>query len=138
MKVKRLTPNAVIPTRATEGAHGYDIHTIEAEVIHPGGRVKFRTGVAVQIPFGYAGCLRPRSGLADGYGIQVMAGEIDSDYTGELQVILYNSGSSAVIVDPGQAIAQLKVHSVYLDEPVEVADLDKTDRGGGGFGSTGR
>ena len=138
MKVKRLSDDAMIPTRVTPGAHGYDIHTIERGYIPPGQRLKLNTGLAVQIPFGYAGCLRPRSGLADEAGIQVMAGEIDSDFRGELKVILYNAGHAVVDIEPGDAIAQLKVHPVSLDEPQEVSELDPSVRNQSGFGSTGR
>ncbi len=138
MKVKRLDESAKLPQRATEGAHGYDICAIDGWEIDPGERIKFRTGIAVQIPYGMAGCLRPRSGLADDYGIQVMAGEIDSDFRGELKVILYNAGDAPVEIEPGDAIAQLKVHPVSLDEPQEVNKLDPSVRDKSGFGSTGR
>lgn len=137
-----LAPGAHPPTRATPGAAGYDL-----AAYLPGGpvwvegcdRMTIPTGVRVAIPAGFEGQVRPRSGLALKYGITVLntPGTIDADYRGEVAVILANHGPAPYRVRDGDRIAQLVVCPVAAPELVEVADLDDTERGEGGFGSTG-
>jgi dUTP pyrophosphatase len=108
-------------------------------VIEPGQRVAVSTGLAVAIPDGYEGQVRPRSGLALRHGITVAnaPGTIDADYRGVLKVILVNIGSAAKTIAPGDRIAQLVVAPIVRAEVEEVASLPDTERGSGGFGSTG-
>jgi dUTP pyrophosphatase len=131
-----------LPTRATTGAAGFDLHAaIDADlVVAPGDRVLIPTGFAVAVPEGYEAQVRPRSGLALEHGVVLpnAPGTIDSDYRGELQVILSNTGEKDVVFRRGDRIAQLVIAPVARAEWVEVARLEPTRRGGGGFGHTGR
>ncbi len=129
-----------VPTRASAGAAGLDIASAADVTIAPGERALVPTGFAVAVPAGYELQLRPRSGLALRHGITLpnTPATVDSDYRGELQVILANFGAEPFVIRRGDRIAQLLVQKV---EPVrfsEVAELPPTSRGAGGFGSTGR
>lgn len=138
IKFKRLTPAATIPRRATEGSAGFDLYFSESKpvVIPAGMRVTLSTGIACIIPMGFCGQIWPRSGLAS-RGIDVLGGLIDCDYRGELKVMLINHSTNMITIDPGERIAQLVV-SVFLEDAQEVEHLDDTERGEGGFGSTGK
>ena len=131
-----------LPAYMSAGAAGVDLTAdLEREVaIAPSGRALVPTGLAMALPAGYEGQVRPRSGLAHRTGLTVLnaPGTIDSDYRGEVQVLLVNLGLEAAIVRPGDRIAQLVVAPVARVEWAEVDALDGTDRGGGGFGSTDR
>jgi deoxyuridine 5'-triphosphate nucleotidohydrolase len=105
--------------------------------IPAGGRALVKTGIAISLPSGYYGRVAPRSGLAVKNGIDVGAGVIDSDYRGEVGVLLFNFGSEVFRAEAGTRVAQLIVEPMVLVQPVEVSDLDDTQRGAGGFGSTG-
>jgi dUTP pyrophosphatase len=138
---RRLSPEARPPTRAHEGDAGFDLHAVEAASIAPGERASVGTGVAVAIPDGHAGLVVPRSGLAARHGISLVnaPGLIDAGYRGELRVLLMNGDpKESFRVDPGDRIAQLVVLAVAAPELEEVAALDATSRGEGGFGSSGR
>ena len=138
LKVKRLTPDAILPTRGSPGAAGYDLHAAESHVILPGRRAVIATGLAIELPPGVYGRVAPRSGLAVKSGIQVGAGVIDPDYTGEVKVVLFNQGGGApCVVKPGYRIAQLVLERFEVHETEEVGELGVTERGEGGFGSTG-
>lgn len=138
LEVKKLVPEAVLPSRATEGSVGYDLCSIEDDVIMPnGGKACIATGIAVGIPAGYYGRIAPRSGLAVKFGIDVGAGVIDPDYTGEVRVVLFNHGKEELYVQKGYRIAQLILEKVLTPEVVEVNELSQTERGDGGFGSSG-
>ena len=135
---KRLTENAILPKRATEGAAGFDLYTNDYCVeIHPLQQLEFKTGIACEIPKDWAGKIEPRSGWARKYGIAVQAGRIDHDYRGELIVILINLGKEPVTIRTGDRIAQMVVQP-YMSESCEIDNLHATDRGANGFGSTGR
>ncbi len=141
LRYRRLKVAARPPTQAHEGDAGYDLHAAEAVTIDPGDRASVGTGIAVAIPEGQAGLVVPRSGLAARHGISVVnaPGLIDSGYRGELRVLLLNTDSSEPFtVEPGDRIAQLVLVRVETEELEEVAELDETARGVGGFGSTGR
>jgi dUTP pyrophosphatase len=137
IKFKRLDKDAQLPTRATEGAAGFDIYCNGYYVIAPDVRCLLDTGVAMAIPDGWCGVIMPRSGLAARYGIDRLAGLIDSDYRGEVKVSLINHGESAVEFKKGDRIAQI-VFLPVMTESCEVDSFDDTDRGSGGFGSTGK
>ena len=142
LRMKKLREGAVLPQRQTEGAAGYDLSAcLEAPVtLQPGEGYPFPTGLAAEIPQGYAGMVFCRSGLGVKHGISLpnCVGVIDSDYRGELVVPLRNFGDGTYTIQPGERIAQLVIMPVLLPEIVEVEELSQTQRGQGGFGSTGR
>lgn len=133
----RLTDSAVLPSRGTEESCGLDIYSAEGLTIKPGERGGVRTGIAVAIPSGSYGKIAPRSGLAMKYGIDTLAGIIDSDYRGEIICVLINLGQEEFRIEAGDRIAQLIVQSYQKLTPKWEA-LDDTGRGGQGFGSTGK
>ena len=137
MKVKKLAYEARLPTRGSGGAVGYDLYSIDTVVIPPKHRALLSTGIAVVLPPGVYGRVAPRSSLALKYGIQVGAGVIDPDYTGEVKVILFNHGHADFEVNKGDRIAQLILEKCDTPEVVEIGLLEETERGAGGFGSTG-
>jgi dUTP pyrophosphatase len=142
LKVQRLRPSARLPVRATPGAAGLDLCAdLDAPIeLAPGARALVPTGVAIALPTGHEGQVRPRSGLAVQHGVTVLnaPGTIDEDYRGELKVALVNLGQAPFTIGPGDRIAQLVVAKVERVPVVEVDALDVTERGTGGFGSTGR
>jgi dUTP pyrophosphatase len=141
LQFRRLSAAARPPAQAHEGDAGYDLHAAEAVTIAPGERASVGTGIAVAIPAGQAGLVVPRSGLAARHGISVVnaPGLIDSGYRGELRVLLLNTDrAEPFAVEPGDRVAQLVLVDVETPELEEVAELDDTTRGVGGFGSTGR
>lgn len=135
--------NAPLPSYATAGSAGIDLHAdVDCDRQVPvGRRLKFVTGLYVAIPPGYVGLVQPRSGLALNHGIVAVTGVVDSDYRGQIGVVLENRGNDAYTVKPMERIAQLIIVPVMrvIIEPVKhVNDLGFTDRGASGFGSTGR
>ena len=140
--VRRLDPALPLPEYAKPGDAGVDLRATEDVTLEPGGgRGLVPTGVAVAIPRGYAGFIQPRSGLAFQHGVTVLnsPGLIDSDYRGELKVLLVNTDPSTPFqVTRGERIAQLVIQAVEHVDFVEVDSLDETERGEGGFGHTGR
>ncbi len=138
MKVKLLNINANPPKKGSVSAAGYDLYSNEAGVIKPQERRLIKTGLVLQIPEGYYGRIAPRSGLALKSGIDTMAGVIDSDYRGEVGVILYNTDKySDFIFGVGDKVAQIIFEKYYDFDMDFVANIDQTERGEGGFGSTG-
>lgn len=138
--VRRLDPELPLPSHAREDDAGLDLLAAEAFTIEPGGRALVPTGIAVAIPAGHAGLVLPRSGLALRQGVTVLnaPGLIDAGYRGEIKVLLINHDRAAATIARGDRIAQLVVQRVERAELVEVAELPASDRGQGGFGSTGR
>ena len=129
-----------LPTRQTAGAAGYDVCSADSDfTIAPQERRLVRTGLALAIPAGYEAQVRPRSGLAVKHGLTLpnSPATIDSDYRGELMIPMINLGTEPVAVSRGMRIAQLVFQRVEAVELHEVAELPESDRGGGGFGSTG-
>ena len=142
IEIKRL-PNGEglpLPSYATRGAAGLDVVAAETLTLAPGARHAVATGFAIAIPEGYEVQVRPRSGLALKHGITCLntPGTIDSDYRGEVRVILANLGSEPFEIVRGERIAQLVPAPVLRAGFAEVEELDSTERGAGGFGSTGR
>ena len=139
--VKRLPhfEGLTLPAYATEGAAGMDVLSAEDVILAPGERWPVATGLAVAIPHGYEIQVRPRSGLALKHGISVpnSPGTIDSDYRGELKIILINHGTTPFEIRRGDRIAQLVLAPVVRASWLKVDELDETARGEGGFGSTG-
>jgi dUTP diphosphatase len=136
-----LEDGAKMPTRAHEGDAGLDLYACEAAHIGPGERWSVGTGIAVEIPDGYAGLVLPRSGLAQRHGIALVnaPGLIDAGYRGEIRVLLLNTDPAEIFrVQPGDRIAQLVIVPIAAAEPVEAEALAESSRGDGGFGSSGR
>ena len=141
LRFRLLEPGAQLPTRGNPGDAGLDLRAAEPATIGPSERAQIGTGVAVEIPPGHAGLVLPRSGLALRHGISMVnaPGLIDSGYRGELRVLLLNTDRDhAFDVSPGDRIAQLLVVPFAEAEPLEVAELSDSERGTGGFGSTGQ
>jgi dUTP pyrophosphatase len=139
-RVGQRGPPLELPRYETEGSAGLDLRADEPVSLAPGERALVATGLALEIPRGFEGQVRPRSGLAlkHGLGMPNAPGTIDSDYRGEVGVILMNWGSEPVRLERGERIAQLVVAPVTRAELIPVEELPGTSRGGGGFGSTGR
>jgi dUTP pyrophosphatase len=140
--VKKLDKKAVIPTYGTECSAGADLYAClnETLAINPGQTVLVKTGLAVEIPEGYAGLVYARSGLATKKGLAPAnkVGVIDSDYRGELMVPLHNHSGEVKTVEPGERIAQMIITPYIMGVFEETEELEETKRGTGGFGSTGR
>ena len=134
---KQLDPRAVLPKRGSALAAGLDVFGIEELNIQPKQRITARTGLSVAIPPGFYGRVAPRSGLAAKNGLDVLAGVIDSDYRGEICVVLYNTGDEPINLATGSKICQLIIEQIITPEAAWATDLDDTARGAGGFGSTG-
>jgi dUTP pyrophosphatase len=140
MRVRRLDPRAQLPHRAYDDDAGLDLYALEPVRLGPGQRASVRTGIAVEIPPGRAGLVLPRSGLADRHGIALVnaPGLIDSGYRGELRVLLLNTDSDAAFeLSEGDRIAQLVLVRIESPEIEEVDELPESQRGAGGFGSSG-
>lgn len=141
MQIKRLTETAVIPVRGSEQAAGYDLFSdLEKAIeIKPGETKKVTTGISIAVPEGYFGGIFARSGLSTKKGLRPAncTGVVDSDYRGPVIVALHNDSEVVQIVEPGERVAQLVVLPFLAVEFDEVTELDETERGEGGFGSTG-
>jgi dUTP pyrophosphatase len=141
LRFTRLSGAALPPTRAHHGDAGYDLHAVEAATLGPGERTSIGTGIALEIPEGWAGLVLPRSGLAARHGITLTnaPGLIDAGYRGEVRVLLLNTDRAASFeVAPGDRIAQLMLVRHSVPQLDEVETLEESARGGDGFGSTGR
>jgi dUTP pyrophosphatase len=141
VQIKRLRPDAQLPRYMTDGAAGLDLAAaLDAPItLAPGERKLVPTGLAMAIPPGWEGQVRPRSGLAAKFGVTCLntPGTIDADYRGEVKVLLINHGDAPFVVQHGERIAQLVIAAVGRAELVQVDELADTQRGEGGFGSTG-
>ena len=142
LRIKRLCSWVDLPQRQTEGSAGYDLQACipEPVTLSPGESAVFPTGLAAEIPGGFAGMIFTRSGLGVKHGVAVSngVGVIDSDYRGEIRVGLTNLSDTAYTVSPGDRIAQLAVMPVVQAQLEVCGSLDETERGQGGFGSTGK
>ncbi|MBQ8550948.1 MAG: dUTP diphosphatase [Clostridia bacterium] len=140
--IKKLNPNAVLPTRGSKYAAGYDLYACcDSEIIiPPHENVKIGTGLSIAVPDGYFGAIFARSGLAAKQSLRPAncVGVADADYRGEYIVALHNDSDNAKVVKPGDRIAQLVIMPFLSAEFIETDTLDETERGAGGFGSTGK
>jgi deoxyuridine 5'-triphosphate nucleotidohydrolase len=137
LNFKRLDQRAVLPSRGSSLSAGLDIYAIEELTIRPGERALAQTGLAVAIPKGFYGRLAPRSGLATQKGLDTLAGVIDADYRGEIRCLLYNAGDETINLPAQSKICQLIIEKIITPAAVWVDEISDTDRGSGGFGSTG-
>jgi len=137
IKVLALREGASLPRRGSATAAGADLHCVEGVTLAPGERRLVPTGISVEIPPGWYGRVAPRSGLAVKHGIDTLAGVIDADYRGEINVLLINLGAQAVELSAGDRIAQLIIEQAAPCDYQWAENLAATERGAGGFGSTG-
>jgi len=142
LKVKKLHPDAVIPKYATEGAACFDLHAVEPALVLQEQFIVLDTGLAFEVPQGYALRIASRSGLAFNSGIVAFPGVVDADYRGQVKVLLFRHASSldhrvGVEIKPGSRIAQAYLEKIEQVEFEEVSELSETERGEGGFGHTG-
>lgn len=135
--VKRLSPTANLPTRGSKYAAGLDLFANETKTVPPNGSALISTGISMVIPHGYYGRIAPRSGFSVKTGLMVNAGVIDSDYRGEVKILFANPTANSVQVNAGEKVAQILVERIALLDVEEVDNLDETERGTNGFGSTG-
>lgn len=145
LKIQQLNPRAILPRYATKGAACLDLHAVVdnevgAEAVPPGQAITFKTGLAFEVPAGHAMMVYSRSGHGFKHGVRLAngTGVIDADYRGEVMVRLRNDGAEPLVVEHGDRIAQAMVIQIPVINEIEVVDeLSSTDRGAGGFGSTG-
>ncbi len=139
IQISRADPNVKLPSYATQGDAGLDLYSSENHVLKPGERKLISTGVKIAVPLGYEAQVRPKSGLAVKHGISVVntPGTIDSGYRGVVGVIAINHGQEEFKVEKNSKIAQMVINKIEQAELEEVSSLDETERGEGGFGSTG-
>lgn len=142
VNIKKLSQNAVIPTYGSEFSAGADLYAcLDEEVeIRPGETFLVKTGIAMEIPKGYAGLIYARSGLATKRGLAPAnkVGVVDADYRGEIMVALHNHSNQIQSIAPGERVAQMVIAPFLTAQFMEVEELEDTERGEGGFGSTGR
>ena len=138
IQVKLLNPEATLPTKTNPTDAGFDLYsTVDAEIL-PGQRKLLPTGVSMAIPSGYYGRIADRSGNAFSLGLHVLAGVVDCSYTGEVKVLLVNLSNVPVEIKRGHRIAQIIITAISNLPLTQVQELDTTDRGASGFGSSGR
>jgi dUTP pyrophosphatase len=137
LRVKKLSPHAILPSRGSALAAGYDLSSAYECVVPARGKALVKTDLSIAIPVGTYARVAPRSGLAWKHSIDVGAGVIDADYHGPVGVILFNHSDTDFTIQAGDRIAQLILQLIITPQVLEVDDLDTTTRGEGGFGSTG-
>lgn len=137
-RVQKLNEGAQVPTRSNPGDAGYDLYADTQVDIHPHELAMISTGIAISIPPDCYGRVAPRSGLAWKHQLDVFAGVVDSSYRGEIKVLLKNYSGHTVTLNKGDRVAQLIFERIYTPVLVESASLDESDRGAGGFGSSGQ
>jgi len=139
VKVKRLSENALLPTKNLGTDAGWDLYSSEDVILRPQERLLIKTGISMEIPNGYCGLIWPRSGLSVKCGVDVLAGVIDCEYRGEVGVCLFNTDThQEVRIKSGDRIAQILLEKVQMFAMVEVDELNDSYRGDKGFGSSGR
>ena len=135
--IKKLHPEAKIPTFAHGTDAGMDFYSLGALTIPPMTRVQVGTGIAIQIPDGYVGLVWDKSGLSHKKGLKTLGGVIDAGYRGEVMVGVVNLGTEPIVFDAGDKVGQMLIQKVEHPDIIEVAELDEADRGKDAFGSTG-
>lgn len=138
LKVKKLDPEAILPSYAHPGDAGLDMYSNETVTIEPGKTVKLKSGIAMEIPEGYVGLIWDKSSLSINNKIKSLGGVIDSGYRGESMFGLINLGTESYTIEKGHKVVQMLIQKVERVEVVEAEELSDTSRGTGGFGSTGK
>ncbi|KAK1249098.1 hypothetical protein MKX07_002614 [Trichoderma sp. CBMAI-0711] len=138
LHVKKLSPQARLPTRGSAFAAGYDLYAAKDTVVPARGKVLVDTDISIAVPAGTYGRIAPRSGLASKHFIDTGAGVIDADYRGPVKVLLFNHADADYEIKEGDRIAQLVLERIVTPDVVEVEELEESVRGAGGFGSTGK
>ncbi|KAL6886635.1 dUTP diphosphatase [Trichoderma longibrachiatum] len=138
LHVKKLSPQARLPTRGSAFAAGYDLYAAKDTVVPARGKVLVDTDISIAVPAGTYGRIAPRSGLASKHFIDTGAGVIDADYRGPVKVLLFNHADADYEIKEGDRIAQLVLERIVTPDVVEVGELEESVRGAGGFGSTGK
>lgn len=137
IKIKKLNEKATLPRYAKKGDAGMDIFSCEEVMLKPGERKLISTGISMEIPEGNVALVWDKSGIAGNHGIKTMAGVIDSSYRGEIKIVILNTSDKEYSIKHGDKICQILIQPVVSAEIVEVSELEETERGSGGFGSTG-
>ncbi|MBT6774226.1 dUTP diphosphatase [Candidatus Woesearchaeota archaeon] len=137
IKIKKLSEDATLPRYAQPGDAGMDFYSNEEITILPNERKLVSTGISMAIPKGYVGLIWDKSGIATKHGIKTMAGVIDSSYRGEVKILIHNLSNQTHKIEKNTKVAQMLIQPVEQKEISEVIELDQTERGTGGFGSTG-
>ena len=137
IKIKKLHPDALLPKYLRKGDAGMDLFANENIILNPNERKLVSTGIAMAIPPGYVGLIWDRSGMAANHGIKSMGGVIDSNYRGEIKVVLHNLSSQPFKIEKGMRIAQMIIQEYFSKEIIEVNELDDSERKDSAFGSTG-
>ncbi len=138
IKIKKLHPDAKIPSFAKEGDAGMDLFALEETTVNSGEIARVKSGIAVEIPIGYAGLWWDKSGLSQNHGIKVVGGVLDAGYRGELILGVINLGKEPYTFEKGHKVMQMIIHKIEHPEIIETDELSESDRGEGGFGSTGK
>jgi|SRR3989338_4261873 len=138
IKVKKLSPTAVLPKYTLPGDAGMDLYSNESMIVLPMDRKLVPTGISMAIPNGFVGLIWDKSGIAGNHGIKTMGGVIDAGYRGEIKVVLHNLSDKTFHIEKGAKIAQMLIQTIEQKRIEEVNELDETSRGDGGFGSTGK
>ncbi|MBT5342835.1 dUTP diphosphatase [Candidatus Woesearchaeota archaeon] len=137
IKIKKLSENAALPRYAKPGDAGMDFYSNEELTILPNERKLVSTGISMAIPEGYVGLIWDKSGIATKHGIKTMAGVIDSGYRGEVKILVHNLSDQVHKIEKNTKVAQMLIQPIECREVIEVEELDQTERGEEGFGSTG-
>ncbi|MFA5934208.1 MAG: dUTP diphosphatase [Candidatus Paceibacterota bacterium] len=138
LKIKKIHPDAKVPTYAHHGDAGFDVYACEEAALEPGERRTIRLGIAIEIPHGYVGLVWDKSGLAKNHGIINLAGVIDSGFRGESMILLHNLSDKLYEIQKHDKIAQMLIQPVEIVEIEEAEELSESSRGEGGWGSTGK
>ena len=138
IRVKKLSDTATIPTRGSQVAAGWDLYASQQTVVPARGKAIIATDIAIAVPVGYYGRVAPRSGMAWKKHTDIGAGVIDADYRGPVGVVMFNHADEDLLVEVGDRVAQLVIEQISMAPLTEVESLDDTERGEGGYGSTGR
>ena len=138
LKVKKLTPDAVLPHVAKEGDAGFDLYASESVTLLPQERKQVPTGIALEIPLGHVGLIWDKSGLVHKFGLKTLGGVVDSGYRGEVMVGMINLSNEPYTFEKGHKVAQMILQKYEETDIMEVSELSESERGKGGFGSTGK
>jgi dUTP pyrophosphatase len=138
IRVKKLSDTAIIPTRGSEVSAGWDLYASQEVVVPARGKAIIATDIAIAVPVGFYGRVAPRSGMAWKKHTDIGAGVIDADYRGPIGVVMFNHSDEDLQIESGDRVAQLVIEQISMAPLTEVESLDDTERGVGGYGSTGR